>query len=77
MKLSDYFKTSRGARLGLADKVGRSPAYLTHVATGFRKASAALAIAIEQATDGAVSRSELRPDLWSDVRSISSDVGQP
>ncbi|WP_174874190.1 transcriptional regulator [Vogesella oryzae] len=77
MNLSDYFKTARGARSNLASKVGRSPAYLTHVATGFRRASVNLAIAIEQATDGDVSRSSLRPDVWPVGSSVSSAAESP
>ncbi|MFC4849768.1 transcriptional regulator [Vogesella sp. GCM10023246] len=71
MNLSDYFKTARGARASLAEKVGRSPAYLSHVATGYRRASVNLAIAIEQATDGQVTRSSLRADVWPVQSSVS------
>ena len=63
MKLSDYFKKMpRGTRLTL---------YLTHISTGRRIPSAKMAIDIEAATDGAVSRYDLRDDaleIWDNTQ---------
>lgn len=64
MTLSDYFKTTRGARGDLAEKVGVTPEHLSHVAAGIRKPSPKLALAIEAATAKRVLRSDLREDIW-------------
>ena len=75
MKLSDYFKKMpRGTRLALAEKIGCHPVYLAHISAGRRIPSAKMAVDIETATDGAVSRYDLRDDaleIWdSTQRSI-------
>ncbi len=68
MNLSEFFeKMPRGYRFILAKQVGCSPAYLSHIATGFRKASPKMAVAIEKATNNEVSRYDLRDDadeIW-------------
>lgn len=53
-------------RKALAEKCGTSPEYLWQVATGWRarKPSVDLARKIEEATAGAVTRAELRPDIF-------------
>jgi DNA-binding transcriptional regulator YdaS (Cro superfamily) len=66
MKLSDYF-VDVNAREALARDLGASPDYLYQIATNRRQASPALAIKIETATNGAVTRADLRPDLWGDT----------
>jgi DNA-binding transcriptional regulator YdaS (Cro superfamily) len=68
MNLQAYFETESGARKALADALGTSPDYLWQIATNWngRQASPKLAARIEEATNGAVTRADLRPDLWSD-----------
>ena len=61
MKLFDYLLINDGSIL--AEKLGTSRMYLSHLAHGRRKASPKLARSIEEATNGDVSISELRPDL--------------
>lgn len=53
-------------RRKLADDVGTVPEYLWQIATGRRDASPRLAILIDEATNGAVSKAELRPDIFGD-----------
>ena len=66
MNLSDYFAEDRARRRQLAQRLGTSADYLWQLATGWngRKASPELARRIETATDGRVSCSDLRPDIW-------------
>lgn len=51
-------------RLEIAGKVGVAEQYLYQVFTGRKTPSAELCVAIEQATNGKVTRKELRPDDW-------------
>ena len=47
----------------LAKNIETSPAYLSQLAYGHRKASPRMAKKIEDATDGQVTVADLRPDL--------------
>lgn len=53
-------------RKTLSEAVGASPLWLYQVSICWRgkRASKALALSIERATEGAVSKSDLRPDIW-------------
>lgn len=51
------------ARAHLAKRAGTKATYLVHIAYGFRCASAPMALAIEAATHGVVTRADLRPDI--------------
>ena len=68
MNLSKYFKENpRGHRLKLAKAIGCHPTYLSHISTGVRVASPLMAVEIEKATGGQVTRYDLRPDaleIW-------------
>lgn len=86
MKLTDYLKSgsrqeSKEKRKQLADKVGVNVVYLSHLCSGFRKPSAHLANAIEEATGGQVTRKELRPDdfmqIWPDLLSAAQKKSDP
>lgn len=57
--ISDAERTER-----LAAACQTKPVYLRHLAFGHRRASPALAIAIETHSGGVVPRHSLRPDLW-------------
>lgn len=65
MKLSTYI-TNWDDRERLAKAVGSSAHYIYQIETGWRgrQASPRLAQAIERATAGAVTRQDLRPDIW-------------
>lgn len=56
-------------RADLVAKMGCSNGYLWQVATGWkgRKASIEFAKDVERHTEGAVSRRDMRPDLYEDV----------
>jgi len=65
MTLKEWFQTQpRGAGVKLAAAVEVTPTWIALIAAGRRKASPRLAKAIEDATQGAVTRQELRPDLF-------------
>ena len=65
MTLEEYFKDEpRGAKAEMAEYLGTSPTWLGQILSGVRKASPKLAIAIEKATQGLVTRKEMRPDLY-------------
>ena len=68
MDLSTYI-TSTEVRQRLADDCGTDAAYLWQIATGWRgrKAGIDLAKRIEAATDGQVTRYDLRPDVFGDA----------
>jgi DNA-binding transcriptional regulator YdaS (Cro superfamily) len=67
MDLSTYI-TDSAVRDQLAKECGTSSAYLWQVASSWRgrQASVALAKKIEVATNGAVTRRDLRPDVYGD-----------
>ena len=65
MTLLEYFRGEpRGAKQEMAEYLGISPTWLYLIMSGKRKASALLASKIEKATQGLVTRVELRPDLF-------------
>ena len=65
MDLSSYIATP-GHREALAEAIPVNAQYLWQIATGWRgkKPSRLMALAIEQATGGMVTRQDLRPDLF-------------
>lgn len=68
MKLIDFISDMDQRRL-LADEVGTVPDYLWQIARGWRgkRASRVMALAIERATGGAVTRYDLRPDIFGEA----------
>ena len=68
MNLKEYFAIKpRGHRLEIAHKIGCNPTYLSHIAWGVRVPSPQMAIQIENATKGKVTRYDLRSDaklIW-------------
>ena len=69
MQLREYMSLDAVRPTKLALKLGVAPAYLYQMATGIRSVSAARAIEIEKATEGAVSCEDLRPDVdWGYLR---------
>jgi DNA-binding transcriptional regulator YdaS (Cro superfamily) len=65
MKLEQYFETEpKGARGEMARYLGISATWLSLLIYERRQPSAALSVKIEQATQGLVTRNELRPDLF-------------
>ena len=65
MTLEEYFMTEpRGSKAEMAQYLGISPTWLGQLLSGVRLASPKLAVAIEKATQGLVTRADLRPDLF-------------
>jgi hypothetical protein len=65
MTLTEYFSTEpRGAKSEMAEYLRITPTWLSLIMKGERKASAELCVRIENATQGLVTRRELRPDLY-------------
>lgn len=54
-----------GSQKALADKVGLSQPGISWLLGEAKQVSAEIAVKIERATDGQVSRAQLRPDLFS------------
>lgn len=66
MTLRDYLKKLKKAeaKAKFADEVDASLGYLYLVAGSHRNASPKLCEKIETASNGTVTKSELRPDIW-------------
>lgn len=62
MNLSEYVE--KNGRADLADTLKTSPAYVSQLMGGHRRITAEMAIKIERATNGEVTRHEMRPDLY-------------
>ena len=69
MTLIEYFeKMGRGSQTKLARKVGITKTWMTLIANGHQAPSPELAVLIHQVTNGAVSREELRPDIFGELK---------
>ncbi len=65
MTLKEYFAgRPRGAKAQMAEQLGISRTWLSLVISGRETCSAEMAAAIHKLTNGAVSREDLRPDLF-------------
>lgn len=71
MNLKSYISEGqRGTASKLAVALGVSPSYLSQMASGDTPISPERCVAIEQATDGTVTRKDLRPDwekIWPEL----------
>ena len=77
MDLFTYRETNGISQKGFARIVGVSPSCICQIEKGLRRASPVLALAIEKATGGAVTRLELLyPDEVHDVKHDASDLRQ-
>ena len=66
MRLSDYFKDEpKGAILEMAQYLGVTATWLSLLIHGHRRPSPELAVKIEEATQGLVTKKELRSDIFS------------
>lgn len=74
MNLRTYLDSlPRGGAKNFAGRIGVEPVYLSQLAAkqGGRQPSPALCVVIEQATDGVVSRTDLRDDwkaIWPELK---------
>lgn len=65
MTLTEYLsKLGRGGKDEFAKKIGVSKSFLRQMETGTSKVPPPRALAIEKHTNGLVTKTELRPDLW-------------
>lgn len=64
MNLKDYLKTTTQAKL--AQELGITQSMVSHYVTNRYPVPPETAKAIEKITNGAVTRSELRPDIFGD-----------
>jgi DNA-binding transcriptional regulator YdaS (Cro superfamily) len=67
MKLTDWMSKARGRSLLLAKALGVSQASTSDWSTGKKGVPAERCVPIEQATEGAVTRRDLRPADWGDI----------
>lgn len=69
MTLKKYFADlPRGSKVSMAHSLGICKTWLSLLISGRRKPSAALSAAIEKYTNGEVTRKDLRPDLFGDMK---------
>lgn len=65
MKLIKYLSNRRrGFKADFAKRLGISLSFLRQIETGAAKMPIAVAKHIESYTDGAVKKSDVRPDIW-------------
>ena len=65
MTLEKYFSTEPwGAKAEMARYLGITPEWMSKLIAGTKVCSPKLAVRIEEATQGLVTRKELRPDLF-------------
>jgi DNA-binding transcriptional regulator YdaS (Cro superfamily) len=64
MLLHDYLETEKVSQTDFARRLGVTQGMVWQWLKGVRRISAEKVIAIETATDGKVSRHEIRPDLY-------------
>ncbi len=65
MTLDQYFASEpHGSKIEMARYLGISDVWLSMLISKKRRPSGPLAVRIEHATDGLVTRAELRPDLF-------------
>ncbi|MGD9756403.1 MAG: transcriptional regulator [Comamonas sp.] len=68
MNLKDHLTSlGRGASSLLGRKIGVSPVLISQWVNGDRPVPIERCVAIERATDGAVTRRDLRPNDWQDI----------
>jgi DNA-binding transcriptional regulator YdaS (Cro superfamily) len=76
MHLDTYLSTVETA-VRLASKLGVTPGFVSQWRTGVRPVPIAHCVAIEKATQGMVTRKDLRPDDWHLIWPELSDLPPP
>ncbi len=64
MNLKNYISSGFGKAKQLAEEIGVHPSFLSQMVNGNRPISPERCVAIEQATNGEVTRKDLRPEDW-------------
>lgn len=74
MTLAEYFSTEpRGSKVEMAQYLDITATYMSLLIHGKRRASPHMALAIEAATQGLVTRRDLRPDLYVEIKHVAKD----
>lgn len=69
MTLTEFFENKpRGSKMMMARSLGISKTWMSLVISGLRLPSPGLSAAIERYTKGQVGRSELRPDVFGELK---------
>lgn len=66
MNLADYL-TAHGSQTELARRLGAQPQLVWQWSKGVRKVPIERCVPIERATNGVVTRKDLRPDDWHEI----------
>lgn len=75
MTLAEYFSTEpRGAKVEMAMYLGITDTYMSLLIHNKRRPSPQMALAIEAATQGLVTRKDLRPDLYIEIRHVAQEL---
>jgi DNA-binding transcriptional regulator YdaS (Cro superfamily) len=67
MNLSDFLKDPMNTQVDLAQKVGVSQSMISQISNGSRPCPIPTCVAIEKATNGQVTRQDLRPEDWEQI----------
>jgi DNA-binding transcriptional regulator YdaS (Cro superfamily) len=67
MKFKDWVNEQRGRSLSIAVALGVTPPVVSDWATGKKGIPLERCVPIERATNGEVTRKDLRPDDWQDI----------
>ncbi len=67
MDLKSYISSGYGKAKELASEIGVHPSFLSQMVGGDRSISPERCVLIERATNGAVTRKDLRPNDWADI----------
>lgn len=75
MTLAEYFSTEpRGSKVEMAQYLNITATYMSLLIHGKRRASPYMALAIEAATQGLVTRRDLRPDLYVEIKHVAREL---
>lgn len=76
VNLKTYFESERGAATKLAATLGISISYLSQLGSGKAPLSPERCVEIEEATAGAVTRKDLKPNdwhrIWPELREVAA-----
>lgn len=77
MNIDTYLRSGVETAASFAEKIGVTPAFVSHWRTGFRPVPVGRCADIERATEGAVTRRDMRPDDWHRIWPELVDADHP